>query len=272
MVEAGTLRTYFTKQIRATPASLDEPITALRGISDTTAAELAAQPSAERDPPTIRHCLTEPLQFTTPPVPVQWMDRAALDLVKVPVSSASIDVNSEASRILLQYATAIGNQPEAVPGIDTPPQRETIPRIGYWSGSYGWIWRRSSVAVEYDPLGRLRPELVVADSTPPDYETVIVSTAPPETVTDDMDALARYTSYRLPAPALELAASLTGVNYADASAYQYLYLRDPEHDWDDVFINETALAPDVIIESPELGVAFGINGEYVDSSLVSDTE
>lgn len=247
------------------PYTVTTPLIDLRGVSDRVATYYHREygrPNTEQI--TIGDLIRSEGALTTPAIPYGWHRKAGIDLASADVHPTEIGVATEADRVLAQFSTAVGPSWTLDDGDHTVPPAPAIHDWDYrWDRSWK-VWRLDGTDVTYDPTDRVTAATVTPAVTVDGTPYHVVSTADLAELTDSKTR-ATATTYRVSRTSLVLASVLLGVNYTMPDAFNRIKLLPEDIDDADIVHGEYDLAPPVVFEAPELGVAFA-------STVVSTTD
>lgn len=126
--------------------TLESPLSDIRGVSESTAAEYAREyPDDTKDADwygpdpvrTIQDLFATQAAIEHPVVPYQWRAPAALDVLTTEVTPEDVGLETESDLAFLRYTTATGHSWPA----RRVPSRDEISTRENHSGSSGCLWR-----------------------------------------------------------------------------------------------------------------------------------
>ena len=250
---------------------LDDPVTAITGVSESSADRYATLGATER---TVRDLLRSPVGLGQE-VPPQYQQEATIDLLSVSVKPNDVGLAAEANLGLLRLVTAFSTRWDNE-DFDDYPRRgtETISKVPYrvvrgYRGSKG-MWKASQENNIAGPATVLNsePQAVGYLSAPVDINDVpyslLTTATDPVVLSDASDQehpITRLAKYNIIVISLLLKS-----NFASAEVY-----REQLHFTSDPVISDHHSYPwEIIAENPELDLRIAIPHVQGQNSLLKE--
>lgn len=205
-------------RLASSDITLEDPVTALTGVTEESADRYAAFGAEER---TVRDLFASPIGLGAE-IPPQYSRDAVVDLLSVDVTPGEVGVNSEADLGLLRFATAF-NPRWYEEEFDEYPHRdpETIRKVPYRARGGRGIWVAGHEDDVLGPAAVLTADLHSTGylSHPVDINgtqfCLLTTATDGEAVTDDTVPVARTRAYNI-----MVASLLLKTNLASSSSYR----------------------------------------------------